>query len=260
MKLRIDSAVCGYGSKEILKDISIAVNEGEVLCLLGPNGVGKTTLFRTLLGFLKLQGGTITVDGENIGVWSIKRRAQTMAYVPQTHSIPFPYTVIDMVTMGRTAYLAPMSHPSARDRLIVQSTLDSLGILELGNRIYTQLSGGERQMVLIARALAQEPQILILDEPTSNLDFGNQIRVLERIDSLAKNGMTVVMTSHIPNHAYLCSATVALLHRGGDVAIGTADQVLTEQSLRSAFGVRVRIAEVDDGRGGTVRACVPTFD
>ncbi len=257
MRLEIKDAVCGYGSKTIVKGISLCVQSGEILCLLGPNGVGKTTFFKTVLGFLKLHGGEIYLDGEKIHLWSRKRLAAAIGYVPQAHMPPFPFKVLDVVIMGRTAHLGMLESPSQKDTEIAGAALESLNISFLRDKIYTEISGGERQMVLIARALTQQPEMLILDEPTSNLDFGNQIRVLEQIKRLAGKGMGIIMTSHFPDHAFLCSSKVALMQRDNRFTVGSADEVITEENLRSAYGVDVRITGAFNDRGEQIKACVP---
>jgi len=256
MKLEVCSAVCGYREKVVLEDISFSVSSSEILCLLGPNGVGKTTLFKTILGFLKLKGGSIRADGEDLDTWSRRKYAQKIGYVPQTHTPPFPFTVFDVVAMGRTAHVGTFASPSKEDLEIAAEVLDSLNITSIKDRIYTEISGGERQMVLIARALTQQPELLVMDEPTSNLDFGNQLRVLKQIRKLAENGMGIVMTSHFPDHAFLCSSRVALLSRSG-FAIGEPDQIITEESLREVYGVNVKIVETPVGGGRVEKACVP---
>ncbi len=255
MELRIDKIVCGYGKKIVAQDISFSVNAGEVLCLLGPNGAGKTTLFKTILGFLKKMGGSIMLDGENIENWKIKQLARAVGYVPQAHTPPFPYTVQEVILMGRTAHMGDFSMPSEKDRVITEDVIQSLGIGFLKERVYTQISGGERQMVLIARALAQQPKLLVLDEPTSNLDFGNQMHVLKQIKRLAEGGMGVIMTTHFPDHAYLCSSQVALIKKDG-FYIGTPDEVMTEAKLKEVYGIDVKISSIMDG-GLEVKTCIP---
>lgn len=256
MTLEVKSAVCGYAGKTVIDGISFSVSSGEILCLLGPNGVGKTTLFKTILGFLKLYGGVITADGQDIARWSRKKYARTIGYVPQNHTPPFAFSVIDVVLMGRTAHLGAVSSPSGADREIAEGALESLGISALRDRTYTELSGGERQMVLIARALAQQPEILIMDEPTSNLDFGNQMLVLGQIKKLADQGIGIVMTSHVPDHAFLCSSRVALLkHNSFD--IGPPEEIVTEASLKAVYGVTVKITATPMADGSLVKACVP---
>ncbi|NMM63128.1 ABC transporter ATP-binding protein [Clostridium sp. P21] len=260
MKLEAKNVVCGYGKKDIVKDISMGVSSGEILCLLGPNGVGKTTFFKTILGLLKVRGGQILLDGQDIHNWSRKQLAKAIGYVPQAHTPPFPFKVFDVVLMGRTAYLSTFSSPSKEDRDIAEKVIDDLDISYLRDKIYTEISGGERQMVLIARALAQQPKILIMDEPTSNLDFGNQIKVLEQINKLSKKGLAVIMTSHYPNHAFLCSTKVAFMQRNNEFKIGNVDEVVTENMLKKAYGINVKIITTTNSNGVKVKSCVPIID
>lgn len=260
MKLTLHSVACGYGGRTVLRDLSLTVATGEILCILGPNGVGKTTLFKTLLGLLDLHGGDITVEGESVQKWSRKRFASVIGYVPQSHTPPFPFSVLDVVTMGRTVHLAMFASPSKEDRRIAEQALQTLGIGSLRHRIYTELSGGERQMVLIARALAQQPRFLIMDEPTSHLDFGNQVRVLQQVNQLASLGIGVIMTSHSPDHAFLCSTRVVLIQRHGAFKTGAAEEVITEENLQATYGVNVRISTVTDETGAPIRACVPLME
>lgn len=260
MRLEVKDAVCGYGTKKVVENISMSVEPGEILCLLGPNGVGKTTFFKSILGFLKLLDGEILLNGESINKLPKKRLAQLVGYVPQAHTPPFPFSVKEVVVMGRTAHLGMFASPTPEDEKIAEQALDTLGISFLQDRIYTEISGGEKQMVLIARALTQQPKILIMDEPTSNLDFGNQIRLLEQINRLSKNGMGVIMTSHFPNHVFLCSSKVALMQKDNDFIIGAVDEVVTEENLRSAYGINVRITSIEDANGTVVKSCVPLLN
>jgi iron complex transport system ATP-binding protein len=257
MELDIVNANCGYGKKTIVSDISMKIKSSEVICLLGPNGVGKTTLFKTVLGLLELQGGKILLDGQDVKKFSKKDFAKAFGYVPQAHTPPFPFTVLEVVLMGRTPYLSACASPTKKDIAIAEENLDFLGITYLKDKVYTDISGGERQMVLIARALTQQPKILLMDEPTSNLDYGNQVRVLERIIALAKSGLAVIMTSHSPDHAFLCSTKVALLQRNGIFEIGTVHEIVNENNLRSAYGVDIMVASFTDKSGNSVKTCVP---
>lgn len=259
MKLDLLDVSCGYGQKNILSNITFSIESGKILCILGPNGVGKSTLFKTILGFLKLQHGSILLDGESILNWSRRKLAKSIAYVPQTQAQPFPFSVLEVVTMGRTAHLRSFESPSKKDVEIAESSLDRLEILFLKNRIFSELSGGERQMVLIARALTQQPQVLIMDEPTSNLDFGNQIRTLKQINRLAQSGLCIVMTSHFPDHAFLCSANVVLLQKDKSYQTGVFDEVVTEENLRKAYGIDVKIIHTVDDKGAVIKACVPVL-
>lgn len=259
MIFSVNAMSCGYHGTAVLTDISFSVENGEILCILGPNGVGKTTLFKSMLGLLPPLSGTVTVDAEDISCWSNRRRARTIAYIPQSHTPPFPYTVRQVVTMGRVAQLGMFASPTKADYEIADRMLDRLGIAFLADRTYTEISGGERQMALIARALTQKPQILLMDEPTANLDFGNQARVLGVIRSLANQGLTVVMTTHSPDHAFLCSSKVILLERGNRYSFGNASELVTEESLGRAYGIDVCVLE---GTHGTrsVKGCVPLID
>jgi len=260
MILDVKGAVCGYGTKKVVENISFSVQSGEILCLLGPNGVGKTTFFKSILGFLKLLGGEILLDSENIHNLPERKLAKIIGYVPQAHTPPFPFTVMDVVIMGRTAHMGIFASPSKKDVEIAEHALDTLGINYLKDQVYTEISGGERQMVLIARALTQEPKILIMDEPTSNLDFGNQIRVLEQINKLSKKGIGVIMTSHFPNHVFLCSTKVALMQRNNVFTVGSVDEVVTEQNLKLAYGIDVRLTSTVDNKGNTIKACIPLIN
>jgi ABC-type cobalamin/Fe3+-siderophores transport systems, ATPase components len=258
MTLELENVFCGYKSKTVVRGVSLQIKSGEILSLLGPNGVGKTTLFKTILGFLKIHGGEIRLDGRNISNWTKSSLAKVISYVPQAHTPPFPFSVLDVVTMGRTAHIKFYDSPSRKDMEIAEGLLDTLKIGYLRDHIYTEISGGERQMVLIARALAQQPQILIMDEPTSNLDFGNQVKVLEQIKRLAQNGIGILMTTHFPDHAFLCSTKVALMQNKNGLIIGEAEDVVTEENLRSAYGVDVRIISTQVG-GIRLKSCLPVL-
>lgn len=257
MKLELNHAMCGYGLRTVLNDISFKVGTGDILCLLGPNGVGKTTLFKSILGFLKLQGGEILLNGEDIQNWPRNRLAKAIGYVPQAQTTPFPFNVLDVVVMGRAAHLGMFTPPTKKDIAIAEEALETLNVSFLKDRIYTEISGGERQMVLIARALTQQPKILVMDEPTSNLDFGNQVRVLEQINHLSKKGLTVIMTSHFPNHAFICSTKVVIIQKNSVFKQGSANEVLTEENLKAAYGIELKITSIENHCGERINTCVP---
>src|SRR5262249_38620262 len=175
----------GYGVTPVGRNVDLEVRAGEVLCLLGPNGSGKTTLFKTLLGLLPAQAGEVLLDGEPLARLARTEIARRIAYVPQAHTAHFPFRVLDMVVMGRTAHLGLFAAPNAADRQRAREALALLGIADLSEREYTRISGGQRQLVLIARALVQDAPAIVMDEPTANLDFGNQAIVLAEVKSLA---------------------------------------------------------------------------
>jgi iron complex transport system ATP-binding protein len=256
MRLEVDRLAFGYPGTLVGRDVSFGLRAGEVLCLLGPNGSGKTTLFKTVLRLLEPRAGTVTVDGESIARWSRRRLAQSFGYVPQAQATFFPFTLREVVLMGRTAHVGLFATPSRRDREIAEESLAALEIGHLAARLYTEVSGGERQLALVARALAQEPRLLVMDEPTASLDFGNQVRVLAEIQALARRGIAVVLSTHDPDHAFLCGHRVALLHGGRLARLGAPAEVVTAECLREIYGVEVDVLALPDDRGGR-RVCVP---
>jgi iron complex transport system ATP-binding protein len=247
----------GYPGRTIGADVELVLHPGEVVVLLGPNGCGKTTLFKTLLGLLPARGGEVRLFGRALLSLGRGQIAREMGYVPQAYAGYFPFTVFDTVLMGRTAHLGAFQSPGRRDREIAQRALEGLGIAALAEQAYTRVSGGQRQLSLIARALAQEPKVLIMDEPTASLDFGNQIRVLEQVRSLADQGLAVVLSTHHPDHAFQCADRVAVLHEGGVVRVGTPEAVITEDTLASVYGVQVDIHAVGSGTSSGGSVCVP---
>jgi iron complex transport system ATP-binding protein len=236
----------GYRKKKIGRDIDLDIREGEVLCLLGPNGGGKTTLMKTLLGLLPALGGTVKLQGRDIADYSRGELARIVGYVPQAGTNFFPFQVLDVVLMGRVAHIGLFASPGRSDVAAAEAALAALGMGHLRDRIYTEISGGERQLVLIARALAQEPRLLVMDEPTASLDFGNQLRVLDQISALAKRGMAVVLSTHDPDHVFLCGDRAALLRDGRLAALGPPSEVITPAALAGLYGVEVEVVELPD--------------
>lgn len=221
----------GYSGRMVGSGISLHLAAGEILCLLGPNGSGKSTLFRTLLGLIPALGGQVRLRGQPAEQWSRTEFARYVGYVPQAHISMFPFTVEDVVLMGRSARISRFAMPAENDKRIALNCLESLGIAHLRARIYTEISGGERQLALIARALAQEPALLIMDEPTASLDFGNQLRVLEHIQRLREQGIGVLLCTHQPEHALQVADRIALLKNGRVQHCGPALQVATVERL-----------------------------
>lgn len=255
MRLEVRDLAIGYPGRTVARGISLAVGAGDVLCLLGPNGSGKTTLFKTLLGLLPAKHGTVHLDGVPQARLSRAETARRVAYVPQAHAAPFAHTAHEIVLMGRTARLGPFAQPGARDRRIARDALERLGIGDLAPADYTRLSGGQRQLVLIARALAQEAPVLVMDEPTASLDFGNQARVLSEVAGLAASGLTVVLSTHDPDQAFAVGTTAMLLEDGGVAAQGAPQAALTAALLSRVYRVEVEIARLAGGRS----VCLPSL-
>jgi iron complex transport system ATP-binding protein len=247
MKLSLNNITAGYNGTSILHDITTSMHTGEIICILGPNGSGKTTLFKTILGLLPSKGG-ITLDDRALATLHRRERARFLAYIPQIHIPPFPFTVLDVVLTGRTPFIGLFSSPSGTDRQCAMRALETLEAGHLASRDYARISGGERQLVLIARALAQSPRFLIMDEPTSHLDFGNQVRTIRIIRQLARNDRGVILTSHVPDHAFMCASRVVALLDGKILVDGVPKEVLTPSVLHRMYGVDVDIVPLSHGR------------
>ena len=254
--LATDDLAIGYGKRNrIAAGISIEVAAGEVFCLLGPNGCGKTTLFRTLLGLLPPLAGTVSLDGNRLADLSRKAIARRIAYVPQAHAPAFPYSVVDVVLMGRAAHLGIFSQPGREDRRRALAALAQLGVGDLADADYSRLSGGQRQLVLIARALAGEAGFMIMDEPTASLDYGNRALVLDRIRTLARGGIGVVLSSHDPDHVLAIGDRAALMRDGAILRQGRVDEVMDAPTLGAVYGMAVDVVVLPDGR----KVCLPGY-
>lgn len=262
MTTAIDVQGLGYecaGRSHRLTDVHVQVERGEVACILGPNGAGKSTLLRCLLGLLKPTAGSVQMLGQDLAKLSPRERAQLVAYVPQDTATAFPYTVLDIAVMGRTPHLKAGRTPGARDRAIAFDILTELGVGHLCDRTFTSLSGGQRSLVLIARALVQESEVLVLDEPTAALDLGNSARVLRVVDELAARGRTVLMTTHQPDHALHGGHRAILVSDGSVIAHGPSREVLTSERLSDVYGTPVHIgASVIPGVADPIPTCFST--
>ncbi len=254
-RLRAEDLAFGYRGHEVGRDLDVELTTGEIVCLLGPNGCGKTTLFKTLLGLLPARGGRVLIDDMPIASLSRSEIAQRIAYVPQAHDAVFPFTVADMVLMGRTAHRGLFATPGMDDRARAREALEALGIGDLSDRDYTRISGGQRQLALVARAIAQDARLLVMDEPTASLDFGNQVQVLDRVMQLAGSGLGIIISTHNPDHALACATRVLVLHEGRLYADGAPLDVLTPALLRTIYGVEVGIEVLRDG----ARVCAPRY-
>ena len=254
MSIEVQNLSFSYGDRPVLHDISFRVEKGEFLSILGPNGVGKSTLFRCVLGLLSGYTGQVLVDGADSRSFTVREAARHIAYIPQSSHPIFNYSVFDIVLMGRTSGLSTFRSPKKQDTELCRWALEKVGIPHLSDRCFHRLSGGEQQLVLIARALVQKAPILMLDEPTASLDFGNQLLVLEQCRNLAREGYTVIQTTHNPEQSYQYSDRILTLQQGRVLAEGTPKEVLTEKTIRALYGVEVDVVSLRDDRA---RICLP---
>lgn len=235
----------GYSNGNyVFQDIDFSLNKGELLCLLGPNGTGKSTLIKCITKILTLEEGTISYDGTDISNFTYEELAKKIGYVPQSHYSAFPYSVKDLIIMGRAPHLSLFSVPSEKDFDLAYKSMETVGISHLADRPCTELSGGEQRLVLIARVLTQQPDILLLDEPTSHLDMGNQVRLLKLVNDLTKTGLSIIMSSHFPDHAFISSQKVALMKDGKLIGLGYPENIVNEENLKKVYGIDVKIKEI----------------
>lgn len=232
---------CGYKNKTLLSKINLSLEEGEILSILGPNGVGKTTFYKTVLGFVPAQLGFVTYNKKRLTELSVKSLAKIIAYVPQASKIMFNFSVSDVMLMGRYAYMEKFTMPTESDERLVEDVLNTLGIEHLRCNKFNQISGGEQQMVLIARAMVQGAKYFIMDEPTANLDFGNQLKVLQVIEDLSQLGKGIMMTTHEPNHALHHSTKTAVFYDSSMYQYGNPRTVLTEDLIREIYHLDQKI-------------------
>lgn len=262
--LEVQDAAFAYGNQRVFEKISFNLNPGEVLCLLGPNGSGKTTLIDCLLGLKKLNSGGIRLQGENLIKLRHYQLAKKIAYVPQIQEKSFPYKVIDMILMGRTAYTSIFSSPHVKDLSIAEEALKLVDMYEYKERIYTQLSGGESKMIMIARALAQATPIIIMDEPTAHLDFKNEMKILETIIKLIKESkVSVVIATHNPNHPFFfknngINTSVLLLNNSKSTLLGSPEEILSVNNIKKVYNISSKILTyLDDEKQKQLNYIVP---
>ena len=236
-----------YDSHPVLSNVSFRAESGQFLAVLGPNGVGKSTLFYCLLAIRSPDQGQVLLDGRSIHDMAPAKVARRVAYVPQSHAPTFNYSVEDMVLMGTTARVGGFTGPGADELAQAREAMERVGISHLAQRGYMQISGGERQLALIARALAQQARVVVMDEPTANLDYGNQLRVLARVKDLSSQGYTVIVSTHNPDHVFLFADRVLALKDGRVVADGSPGDCLTADLIEDLYGVRVRLRRSEDG-------------
>jgi iron complex transport system ATP-binding protein len=243
--LEVENLSVSYGAGDVLRDVSFSAAAGERLSVLGPNGVGKSTLFKCMLGLLKARAGHVRIDGKDIRDMKRPDAAKLIAYIPQSTSPAFNYTVLDTVLMGVASQLPAFRGPCGAHYDKAMDILKSLGIAHLSDRGCGKISGGERQLTLLARTLIQDAHILVMDEPTANLDYGNRFRVMERVEALGSKGYTVVFSTHEPNHALSYSTAVLALKDGAVLAWGDPAAVLTEDTLSSLYGIGVSVGRLE---------------
>ena len=247
----------GYGGGDVVKDVSFRAEGGEIIFLAGPNGCGKTTLLRLLLGQLPAAGGADLAEGQDLRTLSPRARANLIAYIPQQHTPIFSYTALEVVLMGRASHFSAFDAPRAADREAAFAALERLGAGYLANRSCLSLSGGQRQMVLIARAVCQSAKIFLMDEPAANLDYANQQLLLDTAAELARWGCCVLMSTHSPEHLFAAGHKVLLMREGRAAAFGPPEEVVTPQSLEAVYGVEMDVASVRDRYGAARTVCLP---
>lgn len=249
--------------KRILSDVSLELGKGECLCLLGPNGTGKSTLLKCILNLEKAEKGQVIVDGKEIFKLSAGRRAKLVAYVSQSSMMVFPYKVEEVVLMGRVTHFKAGAAASKEDIRISREALDKLGLIDLADLYFQELSGGQKQMVLIARALAQQAKYIIMDEPTANLDYSNQIKVLMTVNKLVDEGYSILMTSHFPDHSFLARSKVVMMHGGRVMAQGPPEEIITTEKLTRLYSTPVCVTQAEINMGEQskkTKVCIPVMD
>ena len=257
MLLELNHVSGGYGKGDIVKGVSCCADGGDVLCLVGPNGCGKTTLFRLLLGSLPLSGGDILLDGRNTRTIPEGELAKLIAYIPQYHTPVFQYSVLDVVVMGRAAHVSAFSAPKPEDRKLAMAALEKVHALHLANERYTALSGGQRQLILIARAICQSARIFVMDEPAASLDYANHQLLMDVIVDLAAQGYCIVMSTHSPEHPTSIGTRVLMMKQGRVEAFGTPDQTITPDNLKKVYGIEMDVMTLRDRYGVNRTICLP---
>ena len=265
--LKVENLHFGYSQNKVLKGVNLSLGAGEALCIFGPNGCGKSTMLDCVLGMNKISQGSITIEGENLAKIKIKDLAQKVAFVPQKSMHTFGFTVFEMVLMGRTAGVGMFSSPDEDDEKIALESLEKVGMSKFRNRIFNSLSGGESQLVRLARALAQQTKIIIVDEPTSHLDFRHELNVVKYMVSLVKDeGISLIMSTHFPNHALFLEnhgvlTKVAMMEDGVFCAVGKASEVLNEENMSRIFKIKTKVYQnIENGTPMTHMAAVDFAD
>ena len=257
MRLEVKDLSFSYGDNKVLDNVSFSSSGGEAIAVLGPNGVGKSTFFKCILGFLPIRKGKIEIEGKDVSIMKGKELSKYIAYIPQSSSPVFNHTVLDSVAMGMNNQIGLFSAPGEKEREKAAAALDRLGILKLKDRGCLNISGGERQLMLIARAMVQDARIIVMDEPTSSLDYGNSYRVMETIMSLSKDGYTILFSTHDPDAAMRYSDRVIAFYKGEIIRDGKPSTVLNTDVLSTLYSINVAIRNVRV-REKEYSVCIPT--
>ncbi len=257
MLLEMNNVWGGYGGADIIRGVSCQADAGDILCLLGPNGCGKTTLFRLMLGSIPLRQGSVTIEGRDIRQMRPRELASKIAYIPQSHTPIFSYTVLEVVIMGRASHFAAFDRPREVDRQAAFRALERVNALHLANQKYTTLSGGQRQLILIARAICQSARIFVMDEPAANLDYANHQLLMEVITGLSREGYCIVLSTHSPEHPVSIGTQVLMLHQGQVSAFGRPRDVITPEHLQQVYHIEMDVLSATDRYGVERTMCLP---
>ncbi len=255
MEINLNNVSCGYKTKTVLKDINLTFKTGSIYCVLGANGIGKTTLFKSMLGFIDLVQGSITINNQNILHMSNREIATHISYVPQAKNYSMQYSVFDIILMGRALYIKKFESPSKSDVEKVNEVIKQLKIEHLKDLLYSELSGGEQQVVLVARALAQGSKFIIMDEPASNLDFENQKKVLDVLKELTSMDIGIIMSSHSPDHALYCNSKVVMIKKDKSLVEGSVEDTINNTNLFEVYGVNLDVVKGTGSDGKIYRSC-----
>ncbi len=261
--ISVKNATFSYDGMNVFENINLDLARGEIVCLFGPNGCGKTTLLDNIMGHLSLDEGSVEIDGREINRYSRREIAQKVSYVPQVHERTFPYRVLDIVVMGRTPYLSPYSSPGKEDYAMAEEALEMAGIAGLKERLYTRLSGGETQLVILARALCQQTPVIIMDEPASHLDFRHELMLLETIAGLTESRkLSMLISTHSPNHAFYFEnrgtpVRIAMMAGRGITDIGKPCDVITEENMKKLFSIKTKVFTGNGDEKSKMKYIVP---
>ncbi len=253
--LEVNNASFAYEDQRVIFDkVQFTIKQGDLLTILGPNGSGKSTLLNCIAGLCRLKRGKIFLDGQDLNHMAHKQIAQKIAYLPQTYQVAYGFSVREFIVMGRAPHLGVFSKPSRQDYQLADETMAQMNLIHFANKAVTRISGGERQLVCIARAIVQKPELILFDEPTSALDYGNQLRVLRLIKQLSAEGYSIIMTTHNPDHPILLGGAAGVLSRAGHMETGPVDEILKQERLSELYGINMQIVYVNEI---SRYACVP---